>query len=77
MQQWGDISKILPAEAAIILNTSPQFVRIAMQQGKLPIGTAVKMSSKWTYNISPKLLAEYSGADIVAELKKIRKEKRK
>ena len=31
--------KILTTEAAAILNTSPQFVRVAMQQGKLPIGT--------------------------------------
>ena len=53
--------KILTTEAAAILNTSPQFVRVAMQQGKLPIGTAIKMSSIWTYNISGKLLAEYSG----------------
>ena len=44
--------KILPVEAAEILNTSPQFVRVAMQQGKLPIGIAIKMSTKWTYNIS-------------------------
>ncbi|MFR5150288.1 MAG: hypothetical protein ACLTER_12655 [Ruminococcus sp.] len=29
--------KILTTEAAAILNTSPQFVRVAMQQGKLPI----------------------------------------
>ena len=48
--------KILTTEAAAILNTSPQFVRVAMQQGKLPIGTAIKMSSIWTYNISGKLL---------------------
>lgn len=53
--------KILPVEAAEILNTSPQFVRVAMQQGKLPIGIAIKMSTKWTYNISEKLLTEYSG----------------
>ena len=67
--------KILPVEAAAILNTSPQFVRVAMQQGKLPIGTAVKMSSMWTYNISGKLLAEYSGKDIEKELEEIRKKK--
>lgn len=42
--------KILTTEAAAILNTSPQFVRVAMQQGKLPIGIAIKMSTKWTYN---------------------------
>lgn len=43
-----------------------------MQRGVLPIGTAIKMSSKWTYNISPKLLADYSGADIGEELERIR-----
>lgn len=67
-----EVGKILPTEAAAILHVSPPFVRIAMQQGKLPIGTAVKMSSIWTYNISEKLLAEYSGKDIPAELEKIR-----
>lgn len=40
-----NIGRILPTEAAAILNVSPQFVRVAMQQGKLPIGTAVQMSS--------------------------------
>lgn len=55
-----------------ILHASPQFVRVAMQQEKLPIGTAIKMSSIWTYNISEKLLAEYSGKNIRAELEKIR-----
>ena len=68
-----NIGRILPAEAAVILNVSPQFVRVAMQQGKLPIGTAVQMSSKWTYHISEKLLAGYSGKDIEKELAKIRK----
>ena len=58
------IGKITTAEAAEIINVSPQYVRIAMQQGKLPIGSCVKMSSIWTYNISPKMLAEYSGKDI-------------
>ena len=65
--------KILTTEAAAILNMSPQFVRIAMQQGKLPIGTAVKMSSIWTYHISEKLLADYTGKNIEQELKHIRK----
>lgn len=67
-----NIGRILPREAAAILNVSPQFVRIAMQQGKLPIGTAVQMSSIWTYHISEKLLQEYSGKDIEQELMKIR-----
>lgn len=49
-----EVGKILPVEAAAILHASPQFVRVAMQQEKLPIGTAIKMSSIWTYNISEK-----------------------
>lgn len=64
--------KIKVAEAAAILNVSQQFVRIAMQQGVLHIGAAVKMSSVWTYNISGKLLEEYSGKDIEKELERIR-----
>lgn len=67
-----EVGRILPTEAAKIINASPQFVRVAMQQGKLPIGTAVKMSSIWTYNISEKLLADYSGKDIEKEIQKIR-----
>ena len=69
-----EIGRILPTEAAMILNVSPQFVRIAMQQGKLPIGTAIKMSSKWTYHISEKLLQEYSGKNVELEIEKIRKQ---
>lgn len=50
-------------EAAARLGKSQQFVRIGMQRGLLPIGTAVKMSSIWTYHISPKKLDEYVGSD--------------
>lgn len=48
-------------EAAEILGKSQQFVRLGLQREKLPIGTAIKMSSKWTYHISPKLLKDYVG----------------
>lgn len=48
-------------EAAEILGVSQQFVRIGLQRQLLPIGTAVKMSTRWTYHISPKLLQEYIG----------------
>lgn len=50
-------------EAAEILGVSEQFIRIGLQREKLPIGTAVKMSSRWTYHISPKLLKEYIGEE--------------
>ena len=66
--------KITTADAALIINSSPQFVRVAMQQGLLPIGCAMKMpkSSTWTYNISAKLLSEYTGKDIEKELQEIK-----
>ena len=63
---------ISTAEAAAIIGASPQFERAAMQHGALNIGSCVKMSSVWTYNISPKLLAEYTGKDIEKEIKKLR-----
>ena len=48
-------------EAAQLMGKSEMFVRIGLQRGLLPIGTAIKMSSKYTYYISPKLLEEYIG----------------
>ncbi len=63
--QISDIGRITTEEAAAVLNTSAQFVRVGMQQEKLPIGTAVKLSpNKWTYHISEKLLGEYTGKDV-------------
>ena len=56
--------RITTAEAAHILGVSVQFVRVGLQQERLPIGTAVRMSSTWTYHISEKLLREYTGRDI-------------
>ena len=59
-------------EAAEILGTSQEYIRIGLQKGILPIGTAVKMSSVWTYHISPKLLEDYSGVDVTETINKMR-----
>lgn len=48
-------------EAAELLGKSEQFVRVGLQRSILPFGTAVKLSSKWTYHISPKKFYEYIG----------------
>jgi len=56
-------------DAAGILGKSQQFVRVALQQDILPIGVAVKMSTVWTYHISPKLLNEYIGGSDNVESK--------
>lgn len=50
------------AEAAKALGKSEQFIRIGLQTGRLPFGSAVKMSSRWTYHISPELFKQYAGA---------------
>lgn len=52
-------------EAAELLGVSQQFIRIGMQRNQLPIGTAVKMSSVWTYYVSRDRLNAYlEGKDI-------------
>lgn len=55
------MSRVKVSEAAALMGVSEQFVRVGLQRGLLPIGTAVKLSSKLTYYISGKLLAEYIG----------------
>lgn len=67
-------SGITPAEAGVIIGAPAQFVRVAMQQNVINIGCAMKYpgSPRWTYYISPKLLREYTGKDVEAELVKIR-----
>ena len=48
-------------KAAELLNKSEQYIRLGLQQQRLPFGTAVKTSSIWDYHISPKLLKDYIG----------------
>ena len=56
-----DMRKITPDQAAAVMGCSAQFIRIGLQRGLLDIGNAVKMSTKWTYNISPAKLAARQG----------------
>lgn len=54
------MEKITIKKAAELLNCSEQFIRVALQQGKLPFGIAVKMSKRnYTYYINPKQFYEY------------------
>lgn len=64
--------KILPTEAAAIMGASPQYVRIGLQTGQLDIGSAVKMSSIWTYNIPQQRLEAFLGRSITRELIELR-----
>jgi hypothetical protein len=48
-------------DVARLLNKSPQVIRICLQQGLLPFGTAVKMpnSTQYTYIIYENKVKEY------------------
>ncbi len=43
------------------IGKTPQFVRLALQQGTAPFGFAVKNTKDWSYHISLKKLNEYIG----------------
>ena len=66
MEQIND--RVSVKEASQILDVSPQFIRIGLQQQRLPYGTAVQISSEWTYHISRKLLEEYIGKEPVLKI---------
>ena len=54
--------KIKPKDVADALGISIQAVRIGLQQGKFPFGTAIKTSeTKYTYAIYPKAFEEFVG----------------
>ena len=46
-------------DVASLLGISPQTLRIGLQRGELPFGSAIKTSSKYTYIIYEKKLKEY------------------
>ena len=53
------MKKFKVADAAKMMRISPQFIRIGLQQGIFPFGTAVKMSSRWTYYINEEKFLAY------------------
>lgn len=53
--------RITIKEAAKIMHASEQLIRIGLRNNRFPFGTAVKLSSRWTYYISAKLFYDYTG----------------
>ena len=51
--------KLTIKEVASLMGKSAQFVRVGLQRGAFPFGSAVKISSRWSYHISPALFYEY------------------
>lgn len=46
------------------MNVSEQFIRIGLQKGIFPWGYAIKMSTKWTYYVSPTKFTEATGIEV-------------
>jgi len=53
------VTKITINDVAAALKVSPQSIRLGLQRGELPFGSAVKTSSKYTYIIYEKKLKEF------------------
>jgi len=58
-------------KAAEEMGKSQEFVRISLQKGSLPFGIAEKLSSKYTYYISPKSFYDFIGRDMPKEYENI------
>lgn len=55
-----NITKLTPEQAGTIMGCSAQYIRVGLQKGVLPIGSAVNISGKrWTFNIPITKLAAY------------------
>lgn len=64
--------KVPTVIAAKVIGKSEDFIRWGLQQGRLPFGSAVKTGKeRWSYHISPKLLADYSGMPLGCIVKMI------
>ena len=60
------MERIRIKEAAEILGVSEQYVRIGIQRGWLPIGSCVKVHSKWCYHIPKERFEAYlRGIDLI------------
>jgi len=59
--KMNEKKKITVAEAASIMGVSKLYIRVGLREGTLPFGTAVKLSSKWTFHIVPSKFYEYIG----------------
>lgn len=51
-------NKLTVNEAAYLMGVTPQFLRLGLQQGRFPFGTAVKMK-RWSYYVNSKKFYNY------------------
>ena len=57
-------NRLTVSETARLMEASEQFVRQGLINGIFPWGYAVKMSSRWTYWISPVKFTEVTGIQV-------------
>lgn len=67
MKNLKEMKSIPIEDAAKIIGKSPQYIRLGLQQKRIPIGSAVKMSNAWSYHISYELLKNYVGIANITE----------
>lgn len=53
------MAKMTVNDVAALLGCAPQTVRLGLQRGELPFGSAIKTSSKYTYVIYPDKLKDF------------------
>lgn len=57
-----------PEETGRLIKMRAQSVRLGLQQGRFPFGTAVqKPDGRWTYNIIKSKVYEYAGLSLENE----------
>lgn len=71
------VRRVSTATAARIIDKAEDYIRFGLQQGRLPFGSAVQTGrNRWSYHISPVLLANYSGVPL-AEIEAMMNEEKK
>lgn len=63
-------NKVSVSEAAKRMGVSPSYIRMGIRSGRLPFGTAVKMSSVWTYDIRRPAFEEYLSKGVTLNIKR-------
>lgn len=62
MKDIQKVETMSPTDVGTMLRIRPQSVRLGLQQGRFPFGTAIqKPNGRWTYNIIKSKVYEYAG----------------
>lgn len=62
------LRKLKVKDVARLMKKDEMFIRIGLQRGILPFGTAIKTSSKYSYYINPSQVEKYLGISLDEEM---------